>query len=501
MKEIFEKTKGACKPKQNNSLNTYSIIDRKRYDKLIKEPRIKKTLDTYYREGLFTGQSTSNENVIFHLNKVDHESKNKFVLNERDKKNPRFKEFNINKYVCETPIKWSESSGKCNNNPYASYVLKRPTPEKAHMLVQKCKQKCLVDKKRSGFSTITNIEPYIVNNDTKKTLDFNSIIDLASENNSVVPYEDYVSYIKNYISLNKIKLNNEQPFYSPFFEKNMKKKWFLVNRGSSNLDPIVDNNDYDTIKDYIGKTLIFMPYKKNNCILHSGDIVDSDNSSNFTCYVKPDVYQYHSYSQIDDKYNKLINNKVQEISDKDYELNTAIDKLKETHKLNKESINHFREENYKKRESILDDRMVLNGRLFDSLQDVYSIRDKRKTIDVQDHIIIEDKEKIKQNNMTLKNISDDIQTVNRQHAITHQSKLKREYFTLFLKICMLYFIIFVLLLVLKNKSIISMEVMLYTLFVLSVLLVLFCFLRYTNTKNRSKYDYTKKTFPVAKEKI
>ena len=46
-----------------------------------------------------------------------------------------------------------------------------------------------------------------------------------------------------------------------------------------------------------------------------------------------------------------------------------------------------------------------------------------------------------------------------------------------------------------------MEIMLYTLFVLSVLLGFFCFLRYTNTKNRSKYDYTKKMFPIAKEKI
>ena len=122
MKEIFEKTKGVCKPKQDSS-NTYRFIDKKRFDKLIKIPAMKKNLDDSYRIGVYTGQSTSNENIIFHINEVDKDSKNKFVLNDIDKKNPIYKDFNINEYVCETPIKWSETPGKCNSTEYKSYVL------------------------------------------------------------------------------------------------------------------------------------------------------------------------------------------------------------------------------------------------------------------------------------------------------------------------------------------------------------------------------------------
>ena len=244
----------------------------------------------------------------------------------------------------------------------------------------------------------------------------------------------------------------------------------------------------------------------DNCKLYSGTIdpksPPDSNGSNTYCVVKPYIYDYEN---IDKKYLDKLRESDKDLDMINSEANEAKDKLTDIFNEytagSKRYINKRIMVNKKDFENTRD----LGKKYFNTLfnfhkDDIDTINRDSATINATNGVYITDTDRINKNKTKLADLNTNLYTVNRQNSILYQSLLKHNGVELTFKLLTGYFIIIIILLILKNKNIINdTNIVSYIIFVITIILLGVIFFRIINSKNRSLYNYQNKVFKVVKK--
>ena len=241
---------------------------------------------------------------------------------------------------------------------------------------------------------------------------------------------------------------------------------------------------------------------KNNCKLYKGTIVSGDNIDKIHCKVKPNIYKFKDYNHIDKSYKKSINDKNKVLDKIINDTTLENNNLKEKQLSDTVTLDKLRFNTIKNREKHLEKEMDLKTNYFNTLANFHKNETtnrilNRNTVSTGNNIYYKNKNIVNNNKNILKELDIKLDTYNRQGNIIFQSLLKRNNIETFLKLLVLYFFIIMILLILKHYNMIkNKDTITYIIFILTVLLTGLVFLRFVNSKNRSKYNYQNKNFKV-----
>ena len=239
---------------------------------------------------------------------------------------------------------------------------------------------------------------------------------------------------------------------------------------------------------------------ENKCTKYYGNIISGDNDNKHYCKVKPEIYKYDNYDQIDKLYKTQLNSNNKIITDLNNKLD--IDKKKIVDVANEymeESMKNINND-IKNNEKGYENNLELKNKYFHTLFNFHKEQTKKNNIDKKSTGVIDDiyhlnKNNLSKNNKIIKNIDQHLDTVNRQGSIILQAILKRDKLEIFLKLLVLYLVIFILLLFFKKINIIrDNNIIRYIMFFITILMGGLVFVRFTNSHNRSKYNYQNKVF-------
>lgn len=239
--------------------------------------------------------------------------------------------------------------------------------------------------------------------------------------------------------------------------------------------------------------------KKNKCTKYYGKIIGGDGNSKNYCKVKPAIYKYKNYEEIDNLYkNKIETNKKM--------INRLNKKLKDDKQNIIDKKNDFLNKSLKNIDKDIENQKIdLNQKInlkknyinvlsnFHKQESGKNVVDKKST-GVIGSIFQWNKNNLTKNDKLIKNIGQNLDTVDRQGSIVLNSILRRDKMEIFLKLVLLYLIIWILLLFFKKINIINKDGINYIMFFVTVLIGGLVFIRLSQNNNRSKYSYTKKIF-------
>ena len=220
------------------------------------------------------------------------------------------------------------------------------------------------------------------------------------------------------------------------------------------------------------------------------------------CKVKPYIY---NYTNIDKKYRTDLEESGQKLDDLKAEASKTkanLINIYDEYSIGADKYNKKRLNNNK---IDFDTTKGLGNKYFDTLlnfhkDDIDTIRRDNVTIKTTDNVYITDHKRLSKNKTKLSDLSTHLETVNRQGGIIYQTLLKHNGIELLFKILTSYFIIIIILLILKNRNIIKdTQIVSYIVFALTTIVAAFIFFRFLNSKNRSLYNYQNKVFKVAKK--
>lgn len=324
-----------------------------------------------------------------------------------------------------------------------------------------------------------------------------------------------INFTNNFSSMNNKKINfNEFTCYAPV-------PWeeYIGNCNGENIKKEVINieekkktlfsNHYDqSCKEECLKDEKCQAYGTTGikCTKYYGNIIGGDNQKGNYCKVKPSVYKYKNYEEIDNLYKKKMDtNKkiVKELNNKlEIDKNLITDK-KQNYVMN--SIENITDgiENDK----INKQNLKLQTNYFTTLFNFHKQQSGKKIVDKKSNNVIGDiykwnKNNLKKNDIIIKNIDENIDTIDRQGGITLNGIMKRDKIEIFMKLMLLYLVIWILLLFFKKINIIRDNgIINYIMFFVTVLIGGLIFIRFSSNMNRSSYNYKNKIFKHVKEPI
>ena len=246
--------------------------------------------------------------------------------------------------------------------------------------------------------------------------------------------------------------------------------------------------------------------KGMKCTKYYGNITGGDNENGNFCKVKPSVYKYKNYEEIDTLYKKKIDNNEKIVK----ELNKNL--LLKKNKINDEKNNYVTNSIENITHDIENDKtanqnLKLQTNYFNTLFNFHKQQSGKKIVDKKSNNVIGDiynwnKNNLKKNDLLIKNMSENIDTIDRQGGITLNSMMKRDKMEISMKLIFLYLIIWALLLFFKKINIIKDNGMInYIMFFVTILIGGLIFIRFSTNMNRSDYNYKNKIFKHAEEPI